>query len=166
MTETTAATGTLRITRLIRAPRERVYKAFLDPDALAKWLPPSGYTAKVHRLEPRVGGTFRMSFSSLDKKETHFFGGKYLELVPHERIRHTDAFETEDPAMKGEMTVTVTLREVPGGTEVDVVQEGIPKVIPLESARVGWTSSLTNLANLVEVPEMPRPKPGPGSSGT
>ncbi len=144
----------IRITRVIRAPRERLYKALLDPDALAKWLPPSGFTAKVHKLEPRAGGTFRISFTSIDTGETHSFGGTYRELVPNERIRHTDAFETNDPAMKGEMTMTITLREVPEGTEVAVVQEGIPRIIPVESARVGWTSSLTNLANLVEVPEM------------
>jgi len=154
MTETKAttetATGTVRLTRVFKAPRERVFNAFLDPDALAKWMTPNGYTAHVYKFEPKVGGTYRMSFSSLDKKDTHFFGGKYLEIKPYERLHYTDKFETEDPAMKGEIKVTVTFKDVPGGTEVRIVQEGVPKKIPLEGAVLGWTQSLENLARLVE----------------
>jgi uncharacterized protein YndB with AHSA1/START domain/DNA-binding transcriptional ArsR family regulator len=154
MTETRAktktTTGTVRLTRVFKAPRERVFNAFLDADAMAKWLPPNGYTAHVYRLEPKVGGAYRMSFSSLDKKDTHFFGGKFLEIKPYERLHYTDNFESDDPAMQGEITVTVTFKDVPGGTEVKIVQEGVPKVIPVEGAMLGWSQSLENLARLVE----------------
>jgi len=154
MTETKAttetATGTVRLTRVFNAPRERVFNAFLDPDALAKWMPPNGYTAHVYKFEPKVGGAYRMSFSSLDKRDTHFFGGKFLEIKPYERLHYTDKFESEDPAMKGEIKVTVTFKDVPSGTEVRIVQEGVPKKIPLEGAVLGWTQSLENLARLVE----------------
>lgn len=142
--------GTVRLTRIFKAPRERVFNAFLDPDALAKWIPPNGYTAHVYEFEPKVGGTHRMSFSSLDKTDTHFFGGTYLEIKPNERLRYTDTFETDDPEMQGEMRVTVTFRDVPGGTEVRIAQEGLPRVIPIEGAMQGWIQSLENLARLVE----------------
>jgi uncharacterized protein YndB with AHSA1/START domain len=154
MSEKKVSGATLRISRVIKAPAERVYNAFLDPDALAKWLPPGGYTAKVYKLEAKVGGSYRMSFTSLDKKDHNAFGGKYLELTPHSRIKYTDAFETDNPALKGEMVTTITFREVKGGTEVSVVQEGIPKVIPLEMAQLGWSSSFRNLAELVEMPDL------------
>lgn len=149
-TTTKPTTGTVRLIRVFKAPRERVFNAFLDPDALAKWMPPNGYTAHMYKFEPKVGGTYRMSFSSLDKKDTHFFGGKFLEIKPYERLHYTDKFESEDPAMKGEIKVTVTFKDVPGGTEVRIVQEGVPKKIPLEGAVLGWTQSLENLARLVE----------------
>ena len=148
---TKTTTGTVRLIRVFKAPRERVFNAFLDPDAFAKWIPPNGYTAHVYKFEPRVRGTYRMSFSSLDKKDTHFFGGKYLEIKPYERLRYTDKFESDDPEMQGEMKVTVTFRDVPGGTEVRIVQEGLPKVIPTEGAMLGWSQSLENLARLVEL---------------
>jgi uncharacterized protein YndB with AHSA1/START domain/DNA-binding transcriptional ArsR family regulator len=148
--KTKTTTGTVRLTRIFKAPRERVFNAFLDPDAMAKWLPPNGYTAHVYKLDPKVGGTYRMSFSSLDKKDTHYFGGKYLEIKPNEKLLYTDKFESDDPAMQGELKVTVTFRDVPGGTEVRIVQEGIPKAIPVEGAVLGWTQSLENLARLVE----------------
>lgn len=147
---TTNTTSTLRISRIIKAPPERVYNAFLDPDAYAKWLPPGGFTGKVHQMDAREGGTYRMTFASLDKTEAHSFGGRYLELKPFERIVHTDAFETDMPEMQGEMRITITFAEVPGGTEVTVVQEGIPHVVPPEDARAGWSMSLENLARLVE----------------
>ena len=155
MTETKAktetTTGTVRLSRVFKAPRERVFAAFLDADAMAKWLPPNGYTAHVYKLEPKVGGTYRMSFSSLDKKDTHFFGGKFLEIKPNERLRYTDLFESNDPAMQGEIKVTITFKDVPGGTKVDIVQEGLPKAIPLDGAMTGWSQSLENLARLVEM---------------
>lgn len=147
---TTDPSQTLKMSRVIKAPRERIYNAFLDPDQLAKWMPPSGYTGRIDRLEPHIGGSWHGSFTSIDKKESHSFGGKYLELVPHERIVHTDRFDTDHPGMKDEMKVTVTLEEVPEGTRVTIVQENIPKAIPLEDARTGWTSTLENLARLVE----------------
>src|SRR5207247_7198928 len=111
------AKGPGRLSRVFKAPRERVFNAFLDPDGLVKWLPPNGYTAHVYKFEPKVGGTYRTSFSSLDKKDTHFFGGKFLEIKPYERLHYTDKFESEDPAIKGEIKVTVTFKDVPGGTE-------------------------------------------------
>lgn len=144
-------TGTVRLIRVFKTPRERVFNAFLDPDALAKWLPPNGYTAHVYKFEPKVGGSHRMSFSSLDKKDTHFFGGKYLEIKPNERLRYTDKFESDNPEMQGEMRVTVTFKDVPGGTEVKIVQEGVPRLIPIEGAMLGWSQSLENLARLVEL---------------
>jgi len=149
-TKTRTTTGTVRLNRIFNAPRERVFNAFLDADAMAKWLPPNGYTAHVYKLEPKVGGNYRMSFSSLDKKDTHFFGGKFLEIKPNERLRYTDKFESDDPEMQGEITVTVTFKDVPGGTEVRIVQEGLPKVIPIDGAMQGWSQSLENLARLVE----------------
>lgn len=150
-TKTKTAAGTVRLTRVFKAPRERVFNAFLDPDAFAKWIPPNGYTAHVYKFDPKVGGAYRMSFSSLDKKDTHFFGGKFLEIRAYERLRYTDKFESDDPAMQGEMKVTVTFKDVPGGTEVRIVQEGVPKVIPVEGAMLGWSQSLENLARLVEL---------------
>jgi len=149
--KTKTTTGTVRLIRVFKAPRERVFNAFLDPDAMAKWIPPNGYTAHVYKWEPKVGGTYRMSFSSLDKKDTHFFGGKYLEIKPNERLRYTDKFESDNPEMQGEIKVTVTFKDVPGGTEVRILQEGLPKVIPIEGAMLGWSQSLENLARLVEL---------------
>ena len=141
-------TGTVRLHRVLRAPPERVYRAFLDPDAMAKWLPPNGYTGKVHQMDARTGGGFRMSFTNFTTGQSHSFGGEYLELVPHERLRYTDRFD--DPALPGEMQVTVTLRGVACGTELSVVQEGIPEMIPLEACYLGWQESLLLLAQLVE----------------
>lgn len=155
MTETKAktekATGTVRLSRVFKAPRERVFNAFLDPDAMVKWLPPHGYTAHIYKSEPRVGGTYRMSFSSLDKKDTAFFGGKYVEIQTNRLLRYTDKFETDNPEMQGEIKVTVTFKDVPGGTEVNIVQEGLPKALPLDGAVAGWRQSLENLARLVEL---------------
>lgn len=141
-------TGTVRLHRVLRAPPERVYRAFLDPDAMAKWLPPNGYTGKVHQMDARIGGRFHMSFTNFTTGQSHSFGGEYLELVPHERLRYTDRFD--DPALPGEMQVTVTLRSVTCGTELTVVQEGIPEMIPLEACYLGWQESLLLLAQLVE----------------
>ena len=145
--------NTVRLHRVLRAPPERIYRAFLDADALAKWLPPHGFTGKVHHLEAEVGGTYRMSFTSFATGHGHSFGGEYLELVPHERIRHTDRFD--DPNLPGEMQTTVSLKKVSTGTELNVVQEGIPSAIPAEACYLGWQESLTLLAQLVEaeIPE-------------
>ena len=140
--------GTVRFHRVIQAPAERVYRAFLDADAMAKWLPPHGFTGKVHHLEAKVGGTFRMSFTNFTNAHSHSFGGTYLELVPHERIVHTDKFD--DANLPGEMRVTITLKKVSCGTELNVVQEGIPDVIPPEGCCLGWQESLTLLGQLVE----------------
>jgi uncharacterized protein YndB with AHSA1/START domain len=145
-------TGTVRLHRVLRAPAERVYKAFLNAEAMAKWLPPYGFTCKVHHLEAQVGGTFRMSFSNFGTGNAHSFGGEYLELVPGERIRYIDKFD--DPNLPGEMQVTVTLVKVSCGTELNVVQEGIPEAIPVEMCYLGWQESLAQLAKLVE-PEIP-----------
>jgi uncharacterized protein YndB with AHSA1/START domain len=142
------ATGTVRLHRVLRAPPERVYRAFLDPDAMAKWLPPHGFTGKVHHLDARVGGTFRMSFTNFTTGHAHAFGGEYLELVPGQRLRYTDRFD--DPNLPGVMTSTVSLRAVSCGTELTVVQEGIPEVIPVESCYLSWQESLALLAGLVE----------------
>ena len=142
------STGTVRFHRLLRAPPERIYRAFLDPDAMAKWLPPNGFTGKVHHLKAEVGGSYRMSFTNFTTGHSHSFGGEYLELVPNERIRHTDKFD--DPNLPGEMQVTVTLKPVSVGTEVNILQEGIPSVIPTEACYLGWQESLTLLAKLVE----------------
>jgi uncharacterized protein YndB with AHSA1/START domain len=143
----------VRFHRVLRATPERVYRAFLDADALVKWLPPHGFTGKVHHLDARVGGTFRMSFTNFTTQKSHSFGGSYLELIPHERIRHTDKFD--DPSLPGEMQVTITLKKVFCGTELSVVQEGIPDLIPPEACCLGWQESLTLLAQLVE-PEIPQ----------
>jgi uncharacterized protein YndB with AHSA1/START domain len=142
------ATGTVRLHRVLRAPPERVYKAFLDPDAMVKWLPPNGFTGKVHHMDAKVGGTHKMSFTNFTTGQSHSFGGKYLELVPNERIRYTDSFD--DPNLPGEMSVTITFRKVSVGTEMNVVQEGIPEVIPAEACYLGWQESLVLLAKLVE----------------
>jgi uncharacterized protein YndB with AHSA1/START domain len=142
------ATGTVRLHRVLRATPERLYRAFLDPEAMAKWLPPNGFTGKVHHLDAKVGGTYKMSFTNFTSGKSHSFGGKYLELVPHERIRHTDSFD--DPNLPGEMQTTITLTAVSCGTELHVVQEGIPDMIPPEACYLGWQESLTLLAQLVE----------------
>ena len=139
---------TVRFHRVLRAPPERVYRAFLDPKAMVKWLPPHGFTGEVHELDARVGGRFRMSFTHLGSGQTHSFGGEYLELVPHERICHTDAFD--DPNLPGTLRVTVTFTPVSCGTELNIVQEGIPEVIPPEACYLGWQESLALLALLVE----------------
>lgn len=141
-------TATVRLHRVLRAPAERIYRAFVDPDALAKWLPPYGFTCKVHQMDARVGGGFRMSFANFTSGQGHSFGGEYLELVPHERIRYTDTFD--DPNLPGVMQVTVSLRAVSCGTELNVVQEGIPAVIPVEACYLGWQESLAQLTRLVE----------------
>ena len=140
--------GTVRFHRVLRASPERVYRAFLDPEAMVKWLPPHGFTGKVHHLDAKVGGTYRMSFTNFSSGHSHSFGGSYLELVPHERIRHTDKFD--DPNLPGVMEVTVTLKKVLVGTEVSIVQEGVPDVIPAEACYLGWQESLMLLAKLVE----------------
>ena len=142
------STHTVRLHRVLRAPPERVYRAFLDPDAMAKWLPPHGFTGRVHEIDARVGGRFRMSFTSLGSGQSHSFGGEYIELVPGQRIVHTDRFD--DANLPGEMRVTVSLTAVPSGTELNVVQEGIPAVIPLDGCYLGWQQSLMLLAQLVE----------------
>jgi uncharacterized protein YndB with AHSA1/START domain len=140
--------STIRLHRVLRASPERVYRAFLDPDAKAKWLPPHGFTAKVHAIDARVGGSYRMSFTNFTTGSRHFFGGTYTELTPHSRIRYTDKFE--DPNLPGEMHVTVTLTAVSCGTELEIVQEGVPAVIPREGCYVGWGESLVLLTQLVE----------------
>jgi uncharacterized protein YndB with AHSA1/START domain len=144
--------NSVRLHRVLATRPEKVYRAFLEPDALAKWLPPNGFTCTVHALEGKVGGSFRMSFRNFTTGAGHSFGGKYLELVPGELVRYTDRFE--DPNLAGEIRVTVTLRKVSVGTEVTIVQEGLPDVIPLEACYLGWQESLRNLSRLVE-PEIP-----------
>ena len=139
---------TVKLHRVIRAPAERVYRAFLDPDALAKWMPPNGFTGKVHQSEAEVGGAYKMSFTNFSTGQTIAFGGRYLELVPNERIRNTDLFD--DPNLPGEMVTTVSMRVVSCGTELEIVQEGIPEAIPPEACCLGWQESLTLLAQLVE----------------
>jgi uncharacterized protein YndB with AHSA1/START domain len=141
-------TSTVRLHRVIRAAPERVYRAFLDADALAKWLPPYGFTCKVHHMDAKVGGTFKMSFTNFSTGHGHSFGGEYRELVPHERIRYSDKFD--DPNLPGEMETTVSLRPVTCGTELTVVQEGIPEVIPVEMCYLGWQESLAQLLKVVE----------------
>ncbi len=141
-------TNTVKLHRVLRAPPERIYRAFLDPDAMVKWLPPNGFTGKVHHLEAKVGGTYKMSFKNHTSGKSHSFGGKYLELVPNQRIRHTDEFD--DPNLPGEMIVTITLKKGAVGTELDIVQEGVPAVIPLDACHLGWQESLNLLAQLVE----------------
>jgi uncharacterized protein YndB with AHSA1/START domain len=140
--------NTIRLHRVFTAPPDRVYRAFIDPDAMVKWLPPNGFTAKVHQIEPKVGGKYRMSFTNFSTKSSHSFGGEYLEMVPNERLRHTDVFEP--PMPPGTMTVTVTFKKVMVGTEISVVQEGIPDAIPPEACYLGWQESLILLAKLVE----------------
>lgn len=141
-------TGTVRLHRVLRADPERVYRAFLDADAIAKWLPPYGFTCKVDHMEARVGGTFRMSFTNFSTGHAHAFGGEYGELVPNERIRYSDKFD--DPSLPGEMVTTATLARVSVGTELSIVQEGIPEAIPTEMCYLGWQESLAQLAKLVE----------------
>ena len=145
-------TGTIKLHRALRAPAERVYRAFLEPDALAKWLPPYGFTCQVHHFEARVGGTYKMSFRNFGSGNSHSFGGEYVELVPAEKIRYTDRFD--DPNLPGEMSATITFRKVSCGTEVSILQEGVPEVIPVEMCYLGWQESLMQLAKLVE-PEIP-----------
>jgi uncharacterized protein YndB with AHSA1/START domain len=143
------ATGTVQLHRVLRATPERIYRAFLDPDAMVKWLPPYGFTGRVQHVDARVGGTFRMSFTNFSSGTSHSFGGEYLELVPNERIRHTDRFD--DANLPGEMRTTITLTGVSCGTALHVVQEGIPEMIPVEGCYLGWQESLVLLAQLVEV---------------
>ena len=142
------ANNTVRLHRVLKAPPEKVYRAFLTPDALAKWLPPNGFTAHVYHMEVKVGGTFKMSFTNFTTQQSHSFGGEYLELIPNEFIRYTDKFD--DPNLPGVMNVTVTLKAVMCGTELNVVQEGIPEIIPTEMCYLGWQESLMGLASLVE----------------
>ncbi len=146
------ATHTIRLHRVLAAKPDKVYRAFLDPDALARWIPPNGFTGKVHHMDATVGGTFRMSFTNFTTGGTHSFGGEYRELIPNQRLRYTDVFE--DPNLAGEIEVTVVLTQVSVGTEVDIVQAGVPAVIPREACYLGWQESLQNLARLVE-PEIP-----------
>ena len=140
--------NTIRLHRVLRATPERVYRAFLDPDAMAKWLPPHGFTGKVHHIEAKVGGTHKMSFTNFSTGQSHSFGGRYLELSPNERIRYSDKFD--DPNLSGEMHCTVTLKQVSCGTELAIVQEGIPEAIPTDACYLGWQESQTLLAKLVE----------------
>jgi uncharacterized protein YndB with AHSA1/START domain len=152
---TTNKTNTVRLHRVLRATPERVYRAFLDADAMAKWLPPNGFTGKVHQMDAKVGGSYKMSFTNFSTGKSHSFGGTYLELTPHERIRYTDKFD--DPNLPGEMVTTISLRQVFCGTELNVTQEGIPAIIPAEACCLGWQESLTLLAKLVEaeIPDQP-----------
>ena len=148
MTTTRAATGTVKLHRVLRAPPERIYRAFLDADALAKWLPPHGFTGRVLSMDARVGGSYRMQFTNFSNGQTHAFGGEYVELVPGERIVHTDRFD--DPNLPGEMRTTITFKPVLVGTEMAVEQAGIPAVIPTEACYLGWQESLQLLAQLIE----------------
>ena len=152
------ATNNIKLHRVLRAKPEKVYRAFLDADALAKWLPPNGFTGKVHHLDAKVGGTYKMSFTNFTTGKSHSFGGTYLELRPHERIRYTDKFD--DPNLPGEMQTTITLKQVFYGTELKITQEGIPAAIPAEACYLGWQESLTLLAKLVEaeIPDQPMEK--------
>jgi uncharacterized protein YndB with AHSA1/START domain len=145
---TNSNTNTIRLHRVVQAPPERVYRAFLDANAMVKWLPPNGFTGQVHHLDAKVGGTYRMSFTNFTTAKSHSFGGEYLELTPNERIRHTDKFD--DPNLPGEMQTTITFKQVSVGTELNIVQEGVPAVIPAEACYLGWQESLTLLAKLVE----------------
>lgn len=146
--------GTVKLHRIFTSKPERVYKAFTDPDAMAKWLPPNGFIGKVHEMDARVGGSYKMSFTNLTTGNSHSFGGEFLELVPNERIRYTDKFD--DPNMPGEMTTTIDIRQVSVGVEINIVQEGIPDMIPVEMCYLGWQESLALLKMLVE-PEIPQP---------
>jgi uncharacterized protein YndB with AHSA1/START domain len=141
-------TNTIRLHRVLRAKPERVYKAFIDADAMAKWLPPNGFTGKVHEMDARVGGRYKMSFTNFTTGKSHSFGGEFVELTPHERIRYTDRFD--DPNLPGEIRLTATFKQVSVGTELNIVQEGVPDVIPAEACYLGWQESLTLLAKLVE----------------
>jgi uncharacterized protein YndB with AHSA1/START domain len=152
MSTNPSQTHTIKLHRVLRATPERVYRAFLDADAMAKWLPPNGFTGKVHHLDAKVGGSFKMSFTNFTTGKGHSFGGNYLELKPHELIRYTDKFD--DPNLPGEITVTVTLKQVLCGTEIHITQEGVPAVIPAEMCYMGWQESLILLAKLTE-PEIP-----------
>ena len=140
--------STIRLHRVLRAKPERVYRAFLDPDAKVKWLPPNGFTGKVHHIDARVGGSYKMSFTNFTTGKSHSFGGQYTELTPHQRIRYTDRFD--DPNLPGEMHVTVNLKQTPFGTEVDITQDGVPDIITAEACYLGWQESLVLLAQLVE----------------
>ena len=144
--------NTVRFHRVFRAPPERVYRAFLDADATAKWLPPYGFTCKVHHMDAKVGGTFKMSFTNFTNGQSHSFGGSYRELVPSEKIRYTDVFD--DPNLPGEMQTTIALKPVSCGTDIEIVQEGLPEMIPVEMCHLGWQESLAQLKRLVE-PEIP-----------
>ena len=144
--------NTIRLHRVLRATPEKIYKAFLNPEAMAKWLPPYGFTAKVHQMDAKIGGTYKMSFTNFTTGKGHSFGGRYVELTPHERIRYTDKFD--DPNLSGEMQTTITLKKVSCGAELNIVQEGVPAVIPAEACYLGWQESLAQLAKLVE-PEIP-----------
>ena len=144
--------STIRLHRVLKAKPERVYRAFLDPDAIVKWMPPNGFTAKVHHMDARAGGSYKMSFTNFSTGKSHSFGGEYVELVPNKRIRNTDKFD--DPNLPGQMQVTTTFKEVSTGTELEIVQEGVPDVIPAEACYLGWQESLDLLAKLVE-PEIP-----------
>lgn len=145
---TTNSANTIRLHRVLRATPEKIYRAFLDSDAMTKWLPPNGFTGKVHHLDAKVGGTYQMSFTNFSTGKSHSFGGTYLELKPHERIRYTDKFDA--PGLPGEMQATITLNEVFCGTELNITQEGIPAAFPVEACYLGWQESLTLLAKLVE----------------
>ena len=145
---TESNTNTIRLHRVVKAPPERVYRAFLDANAMVKWLPPNGFTGQVHHLDAKVGGTYRMSFTNFTTQKSHTFGGEYLELTPNQRIRHTDKFE--NPNLPGEMQTTITFRQVSVGTELTIVQEGVPAVIPAEACYLGCQESLTLLQKLVE----------------
>ncbi len=148
MSMTTPATHTIQLHRVLRAPAERIYRAFLDADATAKWLPPNGFTCKVHHMDAKVGGSFRMSFTNFTTGASHTFGGEYQELIPHQRIRYTDKFD--DPNLPGVIQVTVALAEVSCGTEINITQAGVPAAIPREACYLGWQESLTLLGKLVE----------------
>ena len=145
---TTSNTNTIRLHRVLKAPPERIYRAFLDPSAMCKWLPPNGFTGKVHQLDAKVGGTYKMSFTNFTTGKSHSFGGTYVELKPNERIRYTDKFD--DPNLPGEMQMTIILKKVFCGTELNIVQEGLPDVIPPEACCLGWQESLALLKLLVE----------------
>jgi len=149
---TTNTTNTIRLHRVLRAKPERIYRAFLDADAWAKWLPPNGFTGKVHQMDAKVGGIYKMSFTNFTTGKSHSFGGRFLELKPHELIRYNDKFD--DPNLPGEMQTTITLKKVSVGTELNITQEGVPAAIPAEACYLGWQESLAQLANLVE-PEIP-----------
>lgn len=151
-TMTAGNSNTVRLHRVLRAKPERVYRAFIDPDAMAKWLPPNGFTGKVHEMDAKVGGIYKMSFTNFSTGKSHSFGGKFLELTPHERIRYTDKFD--DPNLPGEMITTISLKQISCGTELNITQEGIPAMIPVEFCCLGWQESLALLTKLVE-PEIP-----------